>query len=388
MEITSGISKDFLRFDSEMKISEMIGSLKKAKQKTGLVFRSGKYVGVVEKKRLLRVNLDPTTMKVGTYLHAAPVINEHADVIETAYQMHKNNADIAPIASGNEIVGVLPVLNLLKSAAELPETAEVRVGDVRFLKNLKLAPTDPLSKALEIMFEERVDEVPIFDEKGLYGILSFQDVLQKYMAWPAKREFSAKMKKEKGGSRAAQVDYPTLGNLPVSSFSTNENVVSTDIKNTFSQAISMMVEKKVSCLPVYSGKQYLGLLTSKNLLRFLASLEVPQNFNIQFVGLNGIKLSSYEIESVKKVAANESFKLQRLIHNDFKLNIHLKSYNKEGKRQKFSVTMRVNYPGKMVECAASDWDLIAALRETFGAAGNEFKKMYRQTQNRKKVKKF
>jgi len=388
MEITSGISKDFLRFDCEMKVSEMIGSLKKAKQKTGLVFRDGKYVGVVEKKKLLRVNLDPTSIKVGNHLVVAPVINEHADVIETAYQMHKSNADIVPIVSGNQIVGVLSAVNLLQVSTELPETADVRVSDLRLIKNLKIASSDPLAKALDIMYTECVEELPVFDENGVSGILSYQDVLRKYLVWPAKREFSAKMKKEKGGTRSAEADYPTLANLPVSSFSTNEKLISVDVKDRFSTAVSSLVENKVSCLAVYSGKQYLGLLTSKNLLRYLASLEVPQNFNIQFIGLNELKLSSDEKESVKKVAANESFKLQRLIHNDFKLNLHLKSYNKEGKRQKFSVTMHVAYPGKIVECAASDWDLITALREAFNAAGNEFTKMYRQTQSRKKVKKF
>ncbi|MBI2102927.1 CBS domain-containing protein [Candidatus Woesearchaeota archaeon] len=385
MDITSGINKQFLRLDTEMSVSEMIGSLKKASSKLGLVFRNGKYVGLVEKKRLLRVNLDPVTTKIGNYLHAAPVVNEHADVIETAYMMHQSNTDLVPIASANTIIGVLPAISLLHVAAELPETKEVRVGDLRVLENLKVKVDEPLAKALQLMFTEKVDELPVFDAKGLYGVLSVQDVLREFMVWPAKREYSAKMKKEKGGSRSAEVDTPTLANLPVSSFSTNENLQKIDLNDRFGDAVQQMEKNNISCLMVYSGKQYVGLLSVKGLLRYVASLEVPQNFNIQYVGLNAVKLASYEKESFQKVASNESFKLQRLVHNDFKLVIHLKAYDKDGTRQKYSVTMRLDYPGKLVEATAVDWDIVTALRKAFDGTKNELQKMFRKTQSRKET---
>lgn len=385
MDITAGIERNFLRLDAEMTVSEMLGSLKKAGTKAGLIFRSEKYVGLVEKKRLLRVNLDPTTTKIGNYLHGAPVINEHADVIETAYTMHQSNADLVPIASDNKIIGILPVLKLLSLAAEMPEVKDFHVGDLRILNELKIFAEEPLAKALQLMFAEKIDELPVFDAKGLSGVISIRDVFQKYLTWPAKREYSTKLKKEKGGSRSAEADVPTLANLPISSFSTNENIKTIDIKDRFSDAVSLMSKNNISCLPVYSGKRYVGLLTTKELLRTVASLEVPQNFNIQYVGLNDVKLVSYEKESFQKVASNESFKLQRLVHNDFKLIIHLKSYDKDGARQKFSVTMRLDYPGKLVEATAVDWDVVTALRKAFDGTKNEIKKMFRKTQSRKKT---
>ncbi|MBS3169900.1 CBS domain-containing protein [Candidatus Woesearchaeota archaeon] len=383
MDITAGINKNFLRFDTEMSVSEMIGALQKTGSRSGLVFRGGKFVGLVEKKKLLRVNLDPVRTKIGNYLHAAPVINEHADVIETAYSLHQSNADLVPVVSANKIVGVLPVLALLNLAAEIPETNDVRVGDLRILKNTRIMRNDPLSKALKLMFTEKIDELPVFDAQGVAGILSYQDILQKYTRWPAKRESSAKMKKEKGGTRSAEADVPTVANLPVSSFSTNENIKTIDLKDRFRDAVSMMNRHNISALPVYSGKEYVGLLTAKDLLRYVASLEVPQNFNIQFLGLNDVNVTAYEKESVQKVAANESFKLQRLIHNDFKLHLHFKSYDRDGARRKYSVTLRVDYPGKLVEATATDWEIITALRKAFDGAKNEVQKMFRKTQGRR-----
>ncbi len=383
MDITAGIEKKFLRFDTEMKVSEMVGSLKKAGEKSGLIFRGGKYVGLIEKKRLLRVNLDPAAAKIGNYLHGTPVINEHADVIETAYTMHQSNAEVVPIASANKIIGVLPVLKLLNLAAEIPEIKDLSIGDLRVLNELKVFAEEPLAKALQLMFAEKIDELPVFDAKGLSGVISIMDIFQKYLSWPAKREYSTKLKKEKGGSRSAEADVPTLANLPVSSFSTNDNIKIIDIKDRFSDAVALMTKNGISCLPVFSGKRYVGLLTTKGLLRAVASLEVPQNFNIQFIGLSDVKLAVSEKESFQKVASNESFKLQRLVHNDFKLIIHLKSYDKDGARQKFSVTMRLDYPGRLVEATAVDWDVITALRKAFDGTKNEIQKMLRKTQGRR-----
>src|SRR3989338_6876040 len=358
MEITPGISTNFLRFDAESTISEMIGSLKKEQQKAGLVFRRGKYVGVVEKKRLLRVNLDPTTMKVGNYLHATPTLNEHADIIETAYLMHQSNVDLVPVINASEVIGVLSALDLLRLAAALPEVEKVPVSDLRLLETARVLRDDPLSKAIDIMFKDRIDEIPVFDGKSVAGAVSFQDILRKYLSWPAKREYSRKLKKEQGGSKGAEPDFPTLANLPVSTFSTNENLISIDRKAPLKEAIELMAKKNISCLLVYENKAYAGILTVKKILRHFASLEVPANFNIQYLGLNQLTVPEYEKESFQKVASNESFKLQRLIHDDFKLHVHVKAHEQGGERQKFSVAMRAEFPGRIVTGTQHDWDLV------------------------------
>ena len=123
-------------------------------------------------------------------------------------------------------------------------------------------------------------------------------------------------------SRAAQPDVTALSELPISSFSTNDNLISGQNNDTLKNATELMAKNRISDLIILQGGEYMGLLTVKNIMRNIGSLKVPQNFNIKFVGLNDVGLEAHEIANIQKAASNESFKLQRKIHNDFMHFIH------------------------------------------------------------------
>jgi len=376
MEITPQIKEDFLTFNESDTISSMIGELKKTQQRTGLVFRKDKLLGVVEKKKLLRSRLDAAKTKIGNYIHRTSTVNEHADVIETAYLMFQSDVDFLPVERNKKIFGVLSSLDLVKLAADLPEAKSFKVSDMKIIKPAKLDREDPLSMALERMYLDRIDQVPVFEKGKLYGIISFSDVFRKYMNWAPKREYSHKLTKEVGKTRGAEADRPSWANLPIQSFSTNENLVTVSNKTTLREVVSLMSKNSLSSLIVMEKGKVEGLLTVKNILRKIGSLKIPQNFNIKFVGLNSLQLEPYQKYNLKKIASNESFKLQRQIHNDFSLVLHLKEYEKEGTRQKYAVNLRVEFPGQIVAVSQDDWDPETAMRKTFDNAKNKLKKKF------------
>lgn len=377
MEITPQIEENFLIFNDTDTLSSMIGELKKSGQKSGLVFRKDKFLGVIEKKKLLKSRLDATKTKIGNYIHRTSITNEHADVIETAYLMFQSDVDFLPVERNKKIVGVLSSLNLLTLAAGLPETKSFRVGDIKILKPEKLDKDDPLAMALERMYLDRIDQVPIFEKGKLYGVVSFRDVFKKYLSWAPKREYSQKLSKEIGKTRGAKADRPSWSNLPIQSFSTNQNLITVKKKNSLKNAVSLMSKNNLSSLIVMDGDKMEGLLTAKNILRKIGSLKIPKNFNIKFVGLNKLQLEAYQKLNLKKIASNESFKLQRQIHNDFSLVLHVKEYDKEGSRQKYAVNLRIEFPGQIIAVSQDDWDPETALRKTFNNAKNKLKKSFR-----------
>ena len=383
MEITAQIKENFLTFNESDTISSMIGELKKSQQKSGLVFRKDKFLGVIERKKLLKSRLDTSRTKIGNYIHRTSSVNEHADVIETAYLMFQSDVDFLPVERNKKIFGILSSLDLVKLAADLPETKSFKVSDFKIIKPQKLDKEDSLAMALERMYLDRIDEVPVFEQGKLYGIVSFRDVFRKYLNWSPKREFSQKLSKETGRTRGAEANRPSLPNLPVKDFSTNDNLITTNKKASLLEAASLMSKNNLSSLIVMEGDKVQGLLTIKNILRKIGSLKIPKNFNIKFVGLNNLQLEAYQKYNIKKIASNESFKLQRQIHNDFSLVIHLKAYDKDGTRQKYAVNLRVEFPGQIVAVSQDDWDLETALRKTFDNAKNKFKKSFRGNSSRK-----
>ncbi len=379
MEITPAIKPDFIAIEDEATVAELIGKMTQYEKHAALVFRNKKYLGLIEKKRLLRSRLDPSETHLKKYLQKTPIINEHASVIESAYLMFQSDADFLPVERNKQIIGVLDGLALAKLAISLPEIKHLTVADIKLVKPSKIGKDEPITRAMEVMHDEHLDHVPIYDQGKLYGLLSYKDLLRRYLNWTPKRDYSVRYNKAVSG-KGGEGDIPSLSALPVSSFSTNDNLLVVTKGARLRDSVELMVRNNVHDLVLKDGEAVLGLLTVKNLLRRIGSLKIPQNFNIQFIGLNQLDLDPGEKENVQKIASNESMKLQRKIHNEFTLVIHFKEYATEGKQQKqhkYSVHLRIEYPGKIVTVSQDDWDIIRALRETFANAENALDKKFK-----------
>ena len=376
MEIKPLIKDDYLVLDENATLSELIGQMKQFEKRTALIFRNKKYLGLIEKKKLLKSRIDATEVKVKNFIQKTPIVNENADIIETAYLMYQSNLEYVPVESNKEIIGVLSSLDLIKSATGLKELDKVKVSDIKLIKPKKLGKDDQIATALAIMYKERIDHVPIYDQGKIYGVISFKDIIRKYLNWSPKRDISTKFNKT-ASTRSAEVDMPHLASLPVSSFSTNDNLVFGKQTDSLKNATKLMSDGNVKSLLIMENQDLLGLLTTKYLLRKIASLKIPKNYNIKFVGLNKIKLQSYQKYNIQKIASNEAFKLQRKIKNDMNLTIHIKSYDKQGGEQKFSVNLKIDFPSRVITSSQEDWDLETALRKTFNNAKNEVDKKFK-----------
>jgi len=376
VEITSVVKEDFLTFSNEDTFSSVIGKMRKFEKKSGLVFRNNKYIGLIVKKKLLRTKIDTTEAKINQFVQKTPILNEHADIIEAAYLMYLSNLDFLPVERNKKIFGVLDALDLVKLCLGLSETKSLNVSDIKIIKSKKINKDDFVSTVVDLMYKERLDQVPIFEKGELYGIITYRDLMRKYLNWSPRRDISAKFNKM-ASSRSAEVDMPNLANLPVSSFSTNDNLLTIGKGDKLNKAIEIMIKNGISNLILMDGNEFLGMLTVKNILRKIGSLKIPKNFNIKFIGLNEVKLKPYQKYNIKKITANEAFKIQRQVHNEFFLNIHLKEYEKDGNRQKYSVNLRVEFPGQIITSTQEDWDVETALRKTFNNAKNKLKKKFR-----------
>tara|TARA_Y100000310_G_C20576674_1_gene760774 strand:+ start:80 stop:1213 length:1134 start_codon:yes stop_codon:yes gene_type:complete len=376
MEITPLIKEDYVVLQDEATVSELIGKMKQKEKRSALIFRNKKYLGLIEKKGLLHSKMDVTNTKLKNHIQNTPLLNEHADVIETAYLMFQSNLDLIPVERNKEIVGIIKAFDVAKLAADLPETESWKVNDIKLVKSVRINKDDPISKAIELMHAKKVDHLPVFESGKLYGIITYKDVLRRYLNWSPKRDVSAKFN-QIASAKTVELDFPKIASLPVSDFSTNDNLAIVNSSLNLKKAIELMKEKGVPSLIVQDQEEVLGLLTAKNILAKVGSLKTPVNYNIKFVGLKDLKLDEFEEDNLKKIAANEAFKLQRKIKNEFSLVLHLKSYEKDGHRQKYSISLRVEYPGQALSTSEDDWDFETALRKTFNNAKNALDKKFK-----------
>ncbi len=373
MNISSAVSKDFLVIDSSESVSSLIGKLRAYEKRSALVFHHKKYVGLVQKRRLLRAGVDPYALKVVHVLLKTAILPDDTDIIKAARLLFESASDVLPVQKNKEIIGVVSALSLASLAVTLPEAGTWKVKDVKSMKSFVLQRGDPVAVALQVMHDQRIDQLPIVDQGELYGLLSYRDLLRKYLNWSPQRDFSRRFNKM-ASTRSAEVDALHLSQLPVEGFATTDGLLTTTMATTVREAVALMVKNNISCLPVMSGTSVNGLFSIRHVLQKVADLTQQQQFEIQFIGLHKLHTEDYSVDSLQRAAGHEAQKLQRALRQPFHLAIHVKEYSKQGHRHKYSVAIRLEYPGQFLATSDDDWDVEGALHKAFTNVGNALKK--------------
>lgn len=372
VDVKSIITSDFSVFDEDTSLSEVVAQLQNFEKKAGLVFRKNKYLGLVEKKNLMKSSLGLSKVKVRGLVRKTPVIKSETEVQEAAQLMFNSDADYLPVEENKKIVGVVSALELAQLCLTLPEMKDLKVADLKLTKKTRVEQKDLLGKALNIMQEEAMDHLPVFDVGKIYGVLSFRDVLRKYLNWSPTRDYSAKFN-AKAKQMVNDAELPKLSSLPVSDFSTNSGLIMASSTDNARKAVQAMVDNRIHDLLIMDfEKDFKGMLTVRNVLKKVGTLVVPPNYNIQFVGLKESALKPYQKYSLQELAKSESVKLQRKLGQELNVTIHLKAHGKkESGREKFSVTLRIPLPRGNIVSEHNEWDPEIALRSAFEHAEEE-----------------
>jgi len=387
VDVKSIIKSDFSVFDEDTSLSEVVAQLHNFEKRAGLVFRKNKYLGLVEKKNLMKSSLDLSKVKVRGLVRKTPIINYATDIQEAAQLMFDSDSEYLPIEEGKKIVGVISSLDLAKLCLDLPEMKGIKVEDIKLVKPSKIEQKDVLGKALSVMQEESVDHLPVFEAGSIYGVLSFRDVLRKYLNWSPTRDYSVKFNVLAKG-KVVDGELPKLAALPVSDFSTNSGLVSVSSADSAKKAIESMLDNRIHDVLVMDfEKDFKGMLTIRNLLKKVGTAVAPKNYNIQFVGLKESQLKPYQMYSLQEIAKTESTKLQRKLKQEMNISVHLKAHGKKDSgREKFSVTLKIVLPKGTVISTHDEWDPEIAIRSAFEHAEEEaLRKVGRQLAKDKQI---
>jgi CBS domain-containing protein len=364
LDISSIIKDNFLVFEQTAPLSEVIGQLKEKEKQAAVVVRKGKYLGIIEKHKVMRSTVDLCELKLEHCLQETPLLNKESEVVEAVSLLCDNNCDFLPVQEGKKMVGIVNIVDLLNLSLTQPVVGKLKVSDIKFSKPNHIDKESPLSIAVEAMQKDNLTHMPIFDQDKLYGILSYKDVVRKQLNWSPKRDFSAKFNqalKSKSG-RSENVHF---FQMPVRDFSTNDNLITVSLKSPLKEAVGLMDKHNLKGLIVMDGLKYQGILTARNILLTLAKLEKRDNFEIFYVGLNEVDLTENQRNMLQDSTYKEAVRLQRKFKETFAIAVHLKESNKQGKQKLFKVNLRVESVGKLYTSEKEDWDLETALHKCF-----------------------
>lgn len=93
---------------------------------------------------------------------------------------------------------------------------------------------------------------------------------------------------------------------------------------------------------------------------------------IQFIGVSDLKAEEQDV--VQTLSREYHEKIKRQLNNITDISVHVKVYEKEGNRRKYSLHVKVACPSVMFAADNADsWELPAALHASFQDIQNQIK---------------
>ena len=230
----------------------------------------GKYVGVISRRWLTKIRLDPATAKVKSFMRNAPRVTLDVSLSKAARLMIESGIRQLPVFGKTKLLGFVTDENIIHGAVT-QDWGNVAVEKIMTRAPQVIDANRSVGAVLSLFREHGISHVPVMDEGKPVGIVSIQDIIDKVFQ-PRQRQTLGEIVGEK---------VPVLS-IPAKGIMTKP-VITVQPDTSLKEAAKTMHEHDVECLVVLSGGRLTGIVTKLDFLEPISQLEAgEQKLTVQF----------------------------------------------------------------------------------------------------------
>ena len=238
----------------------------------------GKYAGVISRRWVTKMRLDPATAKVKSFMRNAPRVTLDVSLSKAARLMIESGIRQLPVFGKTKLLGFVTDENIIHGAVT-QDWGNVAVEKIMTRAPQVIDANRSVGAVLSLFREHGISHVPVMDEGKPVGIVSIQDIIDKVFQ-PRQRQTLGEIVGEK---------VPVLS-IPAKGIMTKP-VITVQPDTSLKEAAKTMHEHDVECLVVLSGGRLTGIVTKLDFLEPISQLEAAkQNLTVQF-GVKGIAVN-------------------------------------------------------------------------------------------------
>jgi len=303
-------------------------------------------VGVVTMRELMRRRNLPPNTKVSTILENPPEITPETPLPEAAEKMISAGFRAIPVMKGKGLLGIISRSDIVRALVENRALEGVRVSEFMTPNPQAVAEDDTVDHAVQIMRSLGERSVPVVDKnRHLRGVVGLKDIVDLF-AQPKVRE--------QYGDRAGREEKIALEVKSVMRYPPLTVGPEADVQ----RAAELMAKNHVSSVIVTENDEPVGIITSQDLMAFLAGLREREQLFVEVGGLEDEPKDTYD--EIYEVIQKEMRRIAPLVQPRT-LAIHFQKYKPEGDRWKYSLRARFTTSHRIYYAHEFDWDLRVAL---------------------------
>src|SRR5205809_2248646 len=359
LRVSDYVSGDLVTAAPDGTIGDLLGKMKTKDVHEIPILDRKKLVGIVTMRELMRRRNSPPATKASTVLQVAPQVSPEATLPEAAEQMISAGFRAIPVVKGKALIGILSRSDLVRALVETRALEGVVARDFMTPNPQCVAEDDTVEHAVQIMRSLGERSVPVVDKnRHLKGVVGLKDVVGLFARPKVREQYGEHAGREEKILLEVQsvMRYPPL-------------TVGPDADAH--RAAELMAKNHISSVIVTENDEPVGIITTQDLMQFLAGLREREELFVEIGGLDDEPPEAYdEIYSVivKEMRRIAEFTEPRT------LTIHFQKYSPEGDRFKYSLRARFTTAQTIYHAHHFDWDLHAALKGLLENLGKRIQK--------------
>ena len=346
LPVSAYMSTDLVTATPDDTLGDVLGKMKSNDVHELPVLERKKLAGVVTMRELMRRRNLPPTTKVSTVLEIAPEINPDTALPEAAEKMISAGFRAVPVVKGKSLIGIVSRSDIVRALVDTRAVEGVAVREFMTPNPQCVAEDDTVEHAVQIMRSLGERSVPVVDKnRHLKGVVGLKDVVELF-ARPKVREHYG----ERAG-REEKVGLEVKGVMRYPPYTVGPDA---DVHH----AAELMAKNHISSIIVTENDEPVGIITTQDLMQFLAGLRERQQLFVEIGGLEDDPKDTYD--EIYDIVQKEMRRIAPLVEPRT-LAIHLQKYKPEGDRWKYSLRARFTTAHRIYYAHHFDWDLHVAL---------------------------
>lgn len=332
--------------DPETTISDVVARMRAMDlHEIPVVTDLNKLMGVVSYRSLVRRKNLPVGTKAKSVMESPPEIGEDASITEVAEGIVSTGYRQIPVVRGKKILGVISREDIARTVMNIKELRDISVREVMTTDVQAVTSKDSLKRAVELMGRLDVRALPVVDDtNALVGIIGVKDIVN--YGWASRK--SETLGEISGRSDPVEVE---IGSLSV------DNPITVGPDSPIGQAVGLMLEKKISTLPVVEKDRMEGILTTYDIVELVASFRPRDMVYVQITGLE--EEDRHSLDMMDKEIEAELQKIAKL-SKPLLFTLHVSKHNPAGNVAKYSLSGRLITENKIFVAKGIEWNLIKA----------------------------
>jgi len=346
-----------------------------------VVSEKNKLEGVIGYRDLIRqLQFNPSKTKLSKVMHQPPSFDLEDSLVDLCDLRINSGRKLLVKEKGGKLQGVVGDQQFLDAFAEVKEVERLKTAEIANLGVLTVFEQDTLEEARHKMLDENVSRLPVRDNDGnLTGILRSTDLLKSMV--PRQTQDSGGTS---GRRNAGEVymsgggEKESMSEVPVSELM-NRMVVTSEDYLKGDKAVKMMQEQESGEIVYINNKQPESILTVKDLIDFVKSLQPSDTVFVQLIGVDSDEAKDSMHEKIRTQLTGS---LGRKLDRAEELSVHVKKADQDGTRQRYELIVKLHSEYGIMTVNEEGWELLNILDEALDKLNAQVRKKKEKQEER------